>query len=281
MVTPIRDVSGRLEGRVAIVTGGGWNVGQAIARGIAAEGARVVVASRREDRLDESVQLIRDAGGEAIAVPTDVTDLAQVESLVARTITEFGTVDIMAAIAGGGGIFEPVDEIDPADWERCIHTNLFSTFYSARAVLPVMREKNAGIILTCAGGGAFFPMIDVAATAYACAKAAICRFTDQLTAELLDTEIRVNCIEPGHVLSSEKLAAMEAEEARTGSAHPAREYAREPSEAADLAVWLASDESSPLRGRVVSAADSWWKDPEKVWYAHHTEHYYRLRRFTP
>lgn len=268
-----------LAGQVAIVTGGGWNVGRAIARGFAAAGARVVVASRNRDNLAQTVQLIEASGGEALAVPTDVTDLAQVEALRDATLARFGTIDILAAIAGGGAVWAPIDSIDPQVFERIVRQNLTSTFYCARAVLPILREKNRGNILTCSGGGAFFPIVGLHATAYACAKTAVCRFTDQLQVELFETGIRVNCIDPGKVPSERDLAAIDAEERRSGVPYPHRAHIRAPEDAAELATWLVSEASRPLRGRVVSVYDEWWRDPEQVRAVEQTIHHYRVRRY--
>lgn len=253
-----------LEGRVAIVTGGGWNIGRAIARRFAAEGARVVVAGRRLERLAETVRSIEAEGGTALAVVTDVTRDAETKALAARTIETFGTIDVMAAIAGGGWPYQSIEEIDPEAWDQVIRQNLTGTFLCARAVLPTFRAKDAGVILTCAGGGAFFPVLGVPFSGYACAKAAVCRFTDQLTAELWDTKIRVNCLEPGMVWDEEKLARVRVDEERSGALHPMRAQNHSPEEAAELALWLVSAQSGALRGRSVSVNDTWWRDPEKV-----------------
>lgn len=253
-----------LAGRVAIVTGGGFNIGRGVAEALARAGARVVVASRDEARLHETRAAIEAFGGTALVVRTDVTDLAQVESLVRRTTDAFGTIDIFAAFAGGACRYQPIEQIRPEDWDLTFRTNVTSTFYSARAVLPTFRARNAGIFLACTGGGGFYPMLGKPMLDYACAKAAICRFVDQLTAELLDTAIRVNCIAPGMVWSAEKLAAVAAEEARTGVPHPDRALVQSPAAAGELAVWLASDASAPLRGRCISVHDTWWRDPANL-----------------
>ena len=115
-------------------------------------------------------------------------------------------------------------------------------------------------------------------TAYATAKAAICRFTDQLQAELLETDIRVNCIEPGMVWSPDRLREVEAEEARSGKPHPERHGNRSPEDAAELALFLASAAGSALRGRVLSVHDDWWRNPDRVEEVEKTVHLYRLRR---
>jgi 3-oxoacyl-[acyl-carrier protein] reductase len=269
---------GRLNGKVAIVTGGGWNIGRALAIGFASEGAAVSICGRREAPLAETVEAIRAAGGEAIFQVADVTDASQMEELAGKTAEWKGSADILAAIAGGGGGYEAVDAIDPAWWEQVIRVNLVGTFHAVRAVLPGMREKGRGSILTCSGGGAYFPMLGLTATAYATAKAGLCRFTDQLATELLDCGVRVNCLQPGLTWSEEKLREIEAEEERTGEAHPQRGANHSPEDAAELAGWLVSDESAPLTGRSVSVDEDWWKNPERVRAVCESLHAYTLRR---
>jgi 3-oxoacyl-[acyl-carrier protein] reductase len=231
--------------------------------------------------LRETVDAIAEetAGrGAAIAVPTDVTNLKACERLAARTREVLGPIDVAACIAGGGGGYEAVDAIDPAWWRAVVELNLVGTFHTVRAVLPDMRTRGAGSILTCAGGGAFFPLLGVHATAYATAKAGLCRLTDQLAVELFDAGIRVNGLQPEQTWSPEKLAEIEAEERRTGAPHPDRASNHSPGEAAELAVWLASDESAPLTGRTVSVHDAWWRDRAQVERVIQSLHAYTLRR---
>ena len=268
----------RLEGRVAIVTGGGWNIGRAVARRFASEGARVVVAGRREEPLSETVELVRAAGGQALAVPTDVASVEATCALAARAREAYGPVDVLAAIAGGGGGYEPIDDIDPAHFEHVLRINVLGTFHAIRAVLPGMRELGRGSILTCSGGGAWFPLLGVNLTAYATAKAGLCRLTDQLAAELLDTPIRVNCLQPGLVWSDERRREIEQEERRSGEPHPEREHNHPPEDAAELAAFLVSEESAPMTGRLVSVDEDWWRDPEKVQAVSASLHAYCLRR---
>jgi 3-oxoacyl-[acyl-carrier protein] reductase len=168
--------------------------------------------------------------------------------------------------------------MDPDAWDRVVRQNLTSTFYCARAVLPHFRARDRGVLITCSGGGSYYPVLGALLNAYACAKAAICRFTDQLTAELWESGIRINCLDPGMVWSPDTLAHIEAEEARTGQPHPNRDVNRPPSHAAELALWLASDRSAKIPGRLVSVHDSWWRDPERVARVADTVHLYRMRR---
>ncbi|MCB9889378.1 MAG: SDR family oxidoreductase [Planctomycetes bacterium] len=265
-------------GQVAVVTGGGFNIGRAVALRLAALGLRVTVASRTAARLHVVVDEIERAGGSALAVPCDVVHPEQVERVVAETVRRFGRVDLMVAAAGGSGAHLPVGEVDPEIWRTVVANNLFGTFHCAHAVLPRFRAQGSGHLIHFAGGGAFFPMLGVHATAYASAKAAICRFTDQLQAELLDTAIRVNCVDPGEVWSPEQRVAIEAEERRTGQPHPGRHRAVPAELAADLIAFLHGPAGSAVRGRLVSVHDRWWHDPEEVAGVEQSVARYRLRR---
>jgi len=268
-----------LAGQVAIVTGGGWNIGRAIALRLSQIGASVVIASRSAERLDSVAEEITANGGEALAVPCDVMRLEQVEDLVRAAVTRFGTVDIMAACAGGSGAHQSIEDVDPQEWSDVVAKNLHSTFHCSRCVLPIFRDKNRGHIITFTGGGAFFPWVGYFATAYASAKAAICRFTDQLQAELLDTGIRVNCVEPGMVWSPDKIKAIEEEERRTGQPHPDRATNRPPEAAAELVELLTTAPGASIRGRIVSVNDTWWRDPGAVRAVEDSLTMYRLRRY--
>ncbi len=240
-----------------------------------------MVHGRNEARLAESVELIRAQGGEAMAVAGDVTVAADMERLVADTEAAFGPVDCVAAIAGGGGGYEAVDAIDPAGWASVIQLNLVGTFHTVRAVLPSMRERGRGTIVTACGGGAWFPMVGHTMTAYATAKAGLCRFTDQLAVELLDTDVRVNCMQPGKVLHPDRLREIEAEEERIGTPHPDREGNHPPEDGAELTAFLLSAESAPLSGRIASVDEDWWRDPARVAAVAADPHLACLRRVHP
>jgi 3-oxoacyl-[acyl-carrier protein] reductase len=249
----VQELAQELAGRVAIVTGASSRIGGAVARGLAAAGASVVLTARTREPLDELALSIGAGGGCATAVPADLRDATAAEALGARVLALHGRIDVLAALAGGGGVDVPLDRLDPAAWQEIFARNVTTCFHAARAVLPAMRRSGRGVILTCAGGGAFHPVVGAHLNAYACAKAAVCRLTDQLQAELLDTGVRVLGIEPSGV---------------------------PPEQAAELAVWLASDRSEPLRGRIVAATDAWWRDRERVLEVERTVHLYRLRRAT-
>jgi len=250
-----------LAGKVALVSGGGWNLGRAVALRFAREGARVGVVGRRAELLDGTVAAIEAEGGTALALPADLTVWESALEVNARMEERFGPVDVLAALAGGGGTNEPFIECDPERWARILDVNVLCTFHAARAVVPGMVARGRGTLITCGGGGSSFPILDLPHTAYATAKAAIGRFTDQLAVELLPHGVRVNCLLPGAVPADGDEENREA--------------------AAELAAWLASDASAPLSGRIVPTSEAWWRDPARVTEVQRSPHAACLRRQIP
>ncbi len=275
---PVAPATGSLQGRIAIVTGGGWNIGRAVALAFARAGARVTVASRSLQNLQETCAIAADEGLSMRPFAADLEDPDQVAALFGDVEAEVGPVDLLACLAGGLGATQPCAETNPREWLSVVTRNLFTTYLCCRRALPQMLSRERGDILTCAGGGAFFPMIDAHATAYASAKAAICRFTDQLYAEHRNSKgLRINCMEPGMTLSPRDLEAIAIEEARTGKPHPAREHNHVPDDGAELALFLLSPAAAGLNGRILSVDEDWWRSPERVAAVVESD-LYRLRR---
>ena len=266
------------KGKVAIVTGGGWNIGRAIALKLAREGARVVITSRNQANLEMTAA---EAQRDNLYVRPIVADLMKPEDvhrMIGDVIGEEGPPDILACMAGGFGCGVPIIDSDPEEWLDVLLRNVYTTYLCCRAVLPSFLERQRGDILTCAGGGAFFPMVGVNATSYASAKAAICRFTDQLYVEVMDVPgIRINCMEPGMTWSPRDLERIEEDEKVSGRRHPLREMNHPPEDGARLACFLLSPEARCLNGRILSVDEDWWRDPSKVKEVSETD-LYRLRR---
>ena len=124
-----------LAGRAALVTGASSGIGRATARALAAAGAQVALAARRTERLEELEEEIAQGGGEAVALPTDVSDYAQAEAMAGRAEESFGGVDVLVN-AAGIMLPAPIAEADPADWRRMVDVNLLGVLYATRAVLP-------------------------------------------------------------------------------------------------------------------------------------------------
>ena len=247
-------MSGKLDGKVAIVTGGSDGIGAATCRLFAREGARVAIMARGEPKGLEVQEGIRGEGGEATFMRCDVTDSEAVNAAVDRTVSTYGGVNILMNNAGRsfGGRF-PDEEDD--DFEATVRLNLFGTFYMSKAVWPHLVEAGGGAIVNVSSvaaviahnkrsfdaGGAIGPP-----AAYAAAKAGIEGFTRYIAAKGGHHNIRINCIRPGQILVP-----------YMGETHPIKPYfdMRQllngpgyPEDAANLALFLASDD-----GRFITA----------------------------
>ena len=195
-------MTGRLEGKIAIVTGAGcvgpgWGNGRATCVRFAEEGARIFAVDLRADTMEETLERVRAAGGEFEPYLCDVTDSAAVEAMVAACIERFGTVDILVNNVGGSAKGGATD-LDEAGWDRQMDFNLKSVYLTCRAVLPHMAEKGAGsIVNTSSTSGTRFtgsPQI-----AYASAKAAIIHFSKVTAVEFAPKGVRVNTVVPGQL----------------------------------------------------------------------------------
>ncbi len=249
----------KLDGRVAIVTGGSRGIGLAIAQALGAEGARVAVASRTQRELDAARARLEGAGVQAMALATDVAKLADVEALVDAVATRWGRVDVLVNNAGVNGAIGRVDECDVAEWKLAYEVNVFGTMHACRAVLPRMRAQRSGVIVNLAGGGVGGPGVAPRVSAYASSKAAIVQLTEALAREVADDGVRVNAIAPGAVVTEMTAAVVAAGPDKAGKelyerTLKQRQSGGEPPDlAAKLVVWLASDASGALTGKMFSA----------------------------
>jgi clavulanate-9-aldehyde reducatase len=185
-----------LNGKVAAVTGATSGIGEATALRLAEAGATVAVAGRREDRLEELAKRIADAGGTAMAVPTDVTDEPQARALIARTVDELGALNILINNAGVM-LLGPVQDADVGEWKRMVEVNLLGLLYCTHAALPVMRDAGGGDIVnvsSVAGRHA-----NLGSAVYNLTKWGVNGFTEGLRQEALHIGVRVSVIEPGMV----------------------------------------------------------------------------------
>jgi len=258
----------KLKDRIAIVTGAGRGIGKAIALSLAQEGAHLVVCSRTRAEIEETAAKIRALDRRALAIKADISDREDVDNLVRSAIQEFGTIDILVNNAGIQGPIGPLVENDMDRWIQTIHINLIAVFLCSRAVLPIMMERRQGKIINLSGGGAtsarpYF-------SAYAAAKAAVVRLTETLAQEVKEYNIQVNAIAPGTVntrMLEEVLAAEKATGDNTlaGLNQQLQTAEGAPEKAAALAVFLASDESDGLSGRLLSAVwDNWQAVPRYI-----------------
>lgn len=238
----------RLDGQVAIVTGGGRGIGRAIAEGLARAGAAVTVLARSEDELAETVRLIESSGGRAIAVVADVTDERAVQTAVERAERELGPVDLLVNNAAVATPVGPAWEVDPDAWWRTVEVNLRGPFLCARAALPSMLRRRAGRIVNIVAVAAFntAPFM----SAYGGSKAALISFTDDLAAETREHGISVFAIRPGLVQTrmQDELMASPYVQRRRGPQAPALVPAER---AAEAVVFVATGKADALSGRFV------------------------------
>lgn len=251
-----------LSHKVAIVTGAGRGIGQAIALAFAGEGASVVVTSRTPAEIEETAAQVQALGGRALAVQADVAIQAHVVRMVDQTIQSFGTVDILVNNAGLLGPIGPSVENEADDWTRTVMVNLVGTFLCCQAVLPIMIEQRRGKIINLSGGGATGPRPNF--SAYAASKAAVVRFTETLAEEVKGHNIQVNAIAPGAAatrMQNEIIVAGDAAgEQAVDEAQRVLETGGTPlDKPAALAVFLASDQSDGLTGKLVSAPHDDWQ----------------------
>ena len=257
-------MSGRLSGKVAVVTGsGGAGLGRAGARLFAADGAQIVVLDISEDGIEETVRLIHDKGGEAIGVRTDVTDLHAVEGMVEQALTRFGQIDILwnnAAILTNR--YVPAEDISTEDWDETFAVNVTGYFHCAKAVIPHMKARQAGTILNTASLAALTALTP-GYLHYAASKAAVVQMTRWLAAELGAFNIRVNCLAGGgiqgpggswkEVFRPPDESPFGALPVRIPSAMPTTEATRWPSvaEFAYGALYLVDPAAGPVTGVVL------------------------------
>jgi len=254
-----------LKDKVAIITGGGKGIGRAIALGFAEEGAAVVVSGRTPSVLEDVARMIREKGGQAHTIETDVSDEQQVERMVAQTLSTFGRIDILVNNAGIMGPTANAVDMELADWNETLAINLTGSLLACKHVLRHMIPRNAGAIVNIGSergrtgdGKSGSPM----RTPYSCSKAGMIALTESLSVEVGRYNIRVNCVTPGPVKGERIINVLKAKSNVTGEnvdelwnklVEPfSLRRAAEEEEVAAAAVFLASDKASGITGQTLS-----------------------------
>ena len=186
----------KLDGKVVVVTGASKGIGKAIAAAFAAAGAKVVLAARTRETLEQVATDLTESGAEALAVPTDVTDVDAVQRLIEQALTAYQRVDILVNNAGVGS-FGPVVDFAPDDWDTVLNSNLKAVYLCSKYALPPMLAQGSGQIinvLSIAAKVAF-----EASAAYCAAKAGALALTKVLASEVRQQNIRVTAVLPGSV----------------------------------------------------------------------------------
>ncbi len=242
------------EGRVALVTGGSRGIGRATAALLARGGARVAVCGRNATDAEAAAQALREAGGEAIAVPADVADPAQVEGAVRASLEKFGRLDILVNNAGirqDGLVLRMRDE----DWDRVMAVNLKGAFHCVRAALRGMVRQRGGRIINVTS------VVAVSGNAgqanYVSAKAGLIGFTKAVALEVASRGITVNAVAPGFI-ETDMTAGLDADlQQRYQAQIPAGRFGR-PEEVAWAIGFLASEEAGYLTGQVLHVNGGMW-----------------------
>lgn len=241
----------KLKDQVAIVTGAaGAGIGQAAARRFAQEGAHVVITDAHAKRPNEVAEsLSKEHGREFIGLQVDATNKEQVDKMVQTTVDKYGRIDILMNNAGINKL-EPAWEMSAETWDFVIKTNIYSTFYCTRAVLPHMIKQKSGKIVSMASVAGWIGSNDGEAH-YCAAKAAVMGYTRAVAAEVGKYGIRVNAIAPG-LIYNEFLRRIYPDEMFRGvEKRTPLGRVGQPKDIADLALFLVSDESSFITGEVM------------------------------
>lgn len=248
-----------LSGKVALVTGAGSGIGRATAVRFAQHGAQVGVLSHTEAEIRDAAEEIRRAGGRAIPLTADVADTGQMRDAVEETVRAFGRLDIVLANAGINGVWAPIDELQPHEFDRTIAVNLRGTYLTIHHAVPHLKRAGGGSIVITSSINGTRTFSSAGATAYSCTKAAQVAMAQQLALELARHRIRVNVICPGKIETAipdntvkrhAEAAAAQADD-REGNIPLTGGKPGSSFDVADLALFLASDRARHITGTPV------------------------------
>ncbi|MGX6443909.1 SDR family oxidoreductase [Neobacillus sp. K501] len=248
----------RLENKVAVVTGAASGMGKAIAALYAKEGAKVVVSDINIEAANLTVDQIKSNGGEAIAVMANVAKEDDIQNLIDTVVNTYGTLDILVNNAGIMDNFEPAGEIEDEKWERIFAINTTSVMRSTRKALPIFLEKQKGVIINIASAGGLQGAR--AGAAYTASKHAVVGFTKNTGFMYATSGVRCNAIAPGGVETN--IGASMTGISQFGMGRSQAGLAVNPrigksEEIANIALFLASDESSFVNGTVITGDAGW------------------------
>jgi NAD(P)-dependent dehydrogenase (short-subunit alcohol dehydrogenase family) len=244
-------MAGQMVGKVAVVTGGSSGIGKATALAFANEGAKVVIASRTQKKGEQVARAIRETGGEAMWVKTDVTQAAQVESLIRETVDAYRRLDYAFNNAGSGGAGGWLAEVQEEDWDKTISGYLKSVWLCMKYEIPAMIEVGAGAIVnnSSVDGKRGFPWDPV----YSAAKHGVIGLTKSAAMQYADRKIRVNAVCPGWIRTPpvEQMLEDNPDAEKGMLLHQPIGRLGKPEEVAQAVVWLCSDKASLVVGAAV------------------------------
>ena len=243
-------MAGRLQDKVALITGGASGIGRAAALRFAREGAKVMIADRNPALSSETLAQLLEITPHASSVSVDVSKTDQVQRMVDETAARFGGLDILVNAAGVLLLTPPLAEIDERDWDLMMNTNLRGLFLSCKAAIPVMERGGGGAIVnisSMAGISAYARSLP-----YAVSKAGVIHLTLGAASQYTSRGIRINCIAPGTVDTPQARGSSGSAEAlrKITESHPMGRIGR-PEDIADTILFLASDEASYISGETI------------------------------
>lgn len=240
--------SGRLEGKVALITGADSGIGRAVAIAFAREGADVAISYLSEDQdANETAQWVEKAGRKALVLPGDITSEDHCEHLVRQCLENFGRLDILVNNAAFQRTYEEIGDISTQEWDTTFRTNIYAPFFLARAAVPHMKLGSSIINTTSIQSRKPSPQL----LAYAATKGAISNFTAGLAEMVADKGIRVNAVAPGPIWTPLIPSTMPPEKTESFGKQSLLGRAGQPAELAGAYVLLASDLGSYMTGAVV------------------------------
>ena len=255
-----------LENKVAIVTGGAAGIGRASALALAKAGAKVAITDLEQSAAEETAALVREQGGEALAIAADAGQAGDAERCVQAVVAHFGALHIVYNNAGvaliGQDGFSP--DMDPEVWDRVIRINLSGVFYMCHYAIPEIAKAGGGSIINAASSMATVPLGGM--DAYAASKGGVSMLTKSLSAGCGKLGVRVNAIGPGYVDTPMNSVIWDSDELKAGFATGHATGLQSPEEIADLVVFLASDASRSLTGAMITCDRGWtaFKRPDAL-----------------
>jgi NAD(P)-dependent dehydrogenase (short-subunit alcohol dehydrogenase family) len=191
-------MTGQLEGKVAVVTGAGSGIGRAAALLLAQEGATIATIDHTPEHSQETIDKVQQSGGKGLVTIADVAQPKQVQQAFQQIIDAFGRIDIVFANAGINGVWAPIEDLTPEEWDKTLDTNLKGTFLTVKYAVPHLKRQGGAIVITSSVNGTRI-FSNTGATAYATSKAAQVTFAKMVALELAPHRVRVNVVCPGAI----------------------------------------------------------------------------------